>query len=200
MDVFSAYDNIIFDLDGTLYDERDYLFECYRRIGADLEAAYPVKQAEIVAFLKDNFLLEGHTRLFNKLCHRWNLPSSVIDEAVGILRTIQIERPIPLFPHMQLLLASLIPKKRLFIVTNGNVLQQKNKVKQIQWGSALGQIPIVYANDLAPKPAPASFLQLKSEYGLTETSTIMVGDTETDAGFARNSGIAFLQVDQLKKT
>ena len=49
----------------------------------------------------------------------------------------------------------------LYIITNGNPIQQKNKVKHINWHGMVDNITFIYANEYMPKPDPTSFQQTK---------------------------------------
>ena len=55
---------LIFDLDNTIYKERDFLFLAYQKIANTL---FKKKESEVFDFLTTEFLEKGRSCLFDKL-------------------------------------------------------------------------------------------------------------------------------------
>ena len=169
---FDGRKAVIFDLDGTLYNERDYLSAAWLGIGKDLEKKQGIPEKQVYQFLEDEFILHGHRALFNKLITAFGLPDAYLTEALEVLRNVEITDKINCYPEMTGCLEWLISEgRKLFIVTNGNVIQQKNKIKNIGFGTLLNHIDVIYANEIAPKPDPAVFLFLQKKYPAFETGS-----------------------------
>ena len=195
---FEGRKAVIFDLDGTLYDERDYLSAAWLGIGKDLEKKQGIPFSQVYKFLEDEFSLHGHTALFNKLITAFGLSAAYLPEALEILRNVEISDKINCYPEMTGCLEWLISEgRKLFIVTNGNLTQQKNKIKNIEFGALLNHIDVVYANEIVPKPDPAVFLFLQKKYQLLKEEVLMVGDSPTDESFSRAAGIDFIHVSKI---
>ncbi len=195
---FDGRKAVIFDLDGTLYNERDYLSAAWLGIGKDLEKKQGISHMVVNQFLEDEFILHGHPALFNKLITAFGLPAEYMSEALVILRNVEITGKINCYPEMTRCLEWLIGEGRqLFIVTNGNVIQQKNKIKNIEFGTLLNHIDVIYANEIAPKPDPAAFLFLQKKYQLLKREVLMVGDSPTDESFSQAAGIDFIHVSKI---
>jgi len=197
-DWFDGRKAVIFDLDGTLYNERDYLSAAWLGIGRDLEKKRGVSEKRVYQFLEDEFLLHGHRALFNKLITAFELPPAYLSEALEILRNIEITGKITCYPEMTACMEWLITQGRqLFIVTNGNVIQQKNKIKSIEFGTLLNHIEVIYANEIVPKPDPAVFLHLQKKYQLLNEEVLMIGDSSTDESFCQAAGIDFVHASKI---
>ena len=85
-------------------------------------------------------------------------------------------------------------QKQIFIVTNGNVIQQKNKIKNIEFGGLLDHIQVIYADEIKPKPDPEAFFYLQKKYRVSPERIVMIGDSTTDESFAAAAGIDFIHV------
>ena len=71
--LLNKYENFIFDLDNTLYDETEYLFRAYQNIAGKLSGKNAKKKAEYFKFLKNTFLKEGRQNLFDKFLINFGL-------------------------------------------------------------------------------------------------------------------------------
>jgi phosphoglycolate phosphatase-like HAD superfamily hydrolase len=213
---FQNYDTIIFDLDGTLYPEINYLTPAFKAISEAFEAKYAVNALEIEQFLIRTFEKEGRSMLFNKCFNHflktendaendenteggyfYDMP---IAHYLDILRTVKIAQKIALFPYVYRLIPQLVAeKKQIFVLTNGNPKQQRNKIAHLDWQNLDKHITFVFANEFAPKPSPTVFSDfLEPNFHLKTKKTLFIGDAETDAEFSQNVGFDFLHVDNFK--
>lgn len=218
---FQKYDTIIFDLDDTLYPEIEYLTPAFKAISVEFEAKYAVNALEVERFLIQTFENEGRSMLFNK-CFNYFLKTEneVGNEAengfyteglyfedmpihtyLQILRTVKVAQKIPLFPYVYRLIPQLIAeKKQIFVLTNGNPTQQRNKIAHLDWQNLDTHITFVFANEFAPKPSSRVFSDfLEPNFHLKTKQTLFIGDAETDAAFSQNVGFDFLHVDYFKQ-
>ena len=85
--LFSQFRNkrdLIFDLDNTLIDEKEYLFSAYFEIAkkADLK-----KSKEIFNFLKKTFINSGRKDIYQKLIKDFKITNLDIYDFLNIMRT-----------------------------------------------------------------------------------------------------------------
>lgn len=215
---FQNYDTIIFDLDDTLYPEIDYLSVAFKAISERFEEEYGLNATEIALFLIKTFEKEGRQQLFNKCFSLFfkdkktpkialktqNTEGSFSEDffvkiCLNILRTVKIPQRITLFPYAYRLISQLLAeKKQIFVLTNGNPEQQKNKIAHLDWQHLDAHITFVFANEYAPKPSAKVFSDfLEPNFQLKNKKTLFIGDAETDAAFSQNVGFDFLHVDFL---
>lgn len=186
------YRFFLLDLDNTLYAEEDYLFPAYKSIARHLAEKQSQSADAMQGFLINTFKTRGRSLLFDALCDEFDIPAELISDMLLILRTNKPERKISLYPEMQRLLSALHEnRKQVFVVTNGNPRQQKNKVRCIEWNEMDADMDFVYAAEQQPKPHRACFDYLKCNCHLTESDSVMLGDSQTDEEFARNCGIDY---------
>ncbi len=191
---FSKYDLVIFDLDDTLYSEKDYLFQVYQEIAEYIESNYKILKEESFHFLKEYFLIKGRKKLFDEFIKEKQIGSSEIDDFLHIMRTISLPNKLSLYPLMKEKLKEVIGKTKVCVVTNGNPIQQRNKVAQINWEN-IEIRNIYYANEVVPKPSVAVFEIIKKDFLFKGNDKIlMIGDSQVDEEFAKNIGADFVKI------
>lgn len=193
-------DLIIFDLDNTLYNENEYLFEGYENIAKYIESKYNIRFLNTYTFLKNRFLERGRINLFNDMISYFELDENELSSILELLRTYKPKNKFHLFPIMKNFLCEIETSETDYvIITNGNVHQQKNKVENILWG--ILNPKIVYANLIKPKPYPDSFLDYLSKQNkkYQRSKIMLIGDNEIDNDFATNINCKFVNVKSILK-
>jgi putative hydrolase of the HAD superfamily len=197
---FSKFRLIIFDLDDTLYEEKIYLFEVYSRIAIYLSKNYSfLNYEEIYLFLTETFNETGRENLLNNLLTKFNIIEN-IDVLLTIMRTVNLKSKMPLKIKSETLLQSAINSGvKICVLTNGNPIQQKNKVKLIDWLGNESRIDFIYANEVKPKPFIDVFeLKIKNKYKIDSASEVlMIGDSLIDQQFAINIKCPFIFIQNL---
>lgn len=190
------FDTVIFDLDNTIYDERQYLFKAYEQIARFCKSNFNIGFEESYEFLTNSFIREGRKQLFNKFCDKFNLELDKIGEFLGILRSVELDAKLLPFDYFIPLCRKLFYHNiQVAIITNGNPEQQINKMKQIEFNGLINSSHLIFANDTNPKPAIDSFLQLKDKIQINKA--LYIGDSTVDYYFALNCEIPFLNVVNL---
>ena len=195
MNYFSKYKLIIFDLDNTLILEKDYLYKAYEEISFHIESICFLDRIKIENYLKNEFIKNGRSKLFNKMINHFNLSKVTITSILDILRGIKLKKKICLIDNMKQILMLLKNNKIPYVIfTNGNVVQQKNKVANINWEGLLTDV--IYANEISPKPNSISFTKylLKNKIAINKNEILMIGDSNVDELFAKNMGCDFEHV------
>ncbi len=189
---FSKYNLIIFDLDNTLYLEKDYLFEVYEKIAEYTEKKYGLSKELSFDFLKNYFEKKGRENLLDIFIEEKQINRNEIGVFLHIMRNISLKRKLDLLHLSKIKLMEAISVSNVCIVTNGNPIQQKNKIKQINWGNIKIK-KVYYANEIAPKPSKEIFKNIQKDFRLTNNhKTLMIGDSEVDKDFAKNIGADYV--------
>ena len=68
---------IAFDLDDTLYDEIDFVYNGFNSVARYLEKKSNLKKKITLKFLKKNFLKNRNQKLFNLLSKNYDLKLSI---------------------------------------------------------------------------------------------------------------------------
>lgn len=193
MDPLSFFTNphalVVMDLDGTLIEERDYLFEAYAAISQLVAPEVSQSPSVLASWLIDAFETRGRQNLLQLFFASFAISERQLQPCLEILRTVKLDRPLKVVSWAEEILTS--AKSTLAILTNGNPLQQANKISQSNLLTLRPDIRVVYANEVVPKPNPAGLLNLMSQFEVDSTRTLFIGDSEVDEQCARNAGVHF---------
>lgn len=186
---------LILDLDGTLYDETAYLHAAYAEIARDVAAQTGTASQVVEDYLRDSFVSEGRSGLFDRLARKFSLSPEYLARALSTLRGISVPGGLSLHPPMAALLEwALAHGKSLAVLTNGNVAQQKNKIAQLPLPQ---QARVYFANEIAPKPSPLAMEPILRDYSCSPEHAVLIGDDIVDEQAAQGAGIAFHHVRKL---
>jgi len=184
---------LIFDLDNTIYKERDFLFLAYQKIANIL---FKKKESEVFDFLTTEFLEKGRNCLFDKLVDEFSIDEIItVDCCIEVLRNTYCEKCLFAYPWFYKFLNKAGKDFKLKIITNGNIQQQKNKIQSLDLGVKDNSIEVVFSNSTKPKPSSASYFSLYEVEKFYKP--IYVGDSEIDREFCNNIGINFYDVSKL---
>ena len=182
------FDTLVFDLDNTIYDENEFLFNRYSAI-AELVACNNVsKVLPTFEYLRNTFQMKGRAQLFDNFLSRFNLKGChTVEELITCMRQpLEDLTPFNYFEHLVRSFHG-----RLYLVTNGNPSQQQNKL------IALGIVEcfsgIVFADTLEKKPSKISLMPLLTHGRLGRAAYI--GDSDVDYAFAINCRLPFLRIN-----
>lgn len=193
---FIDYELYIIDLDDTIISEFDYLKSGYSDIADHIHERYGYPQEKIFNFIIETFKKFGRNKLFDKVIAKFNLNENEIDLMLKILRSTKPKELINLSVKGNRILDYLHKnKKRHILLTNGNVAQQKNKIKHIRW---LHNTPeVIFANEIEAKPSIKSYLhycKLNNTF-IEPQNTLMIGDSIVDRIFSQNLKCDFLYIN-----
>jgi phosphoglycolate phosphatase-like HAD superfamily hydrolase len=198
---FYSFSLYIFDLDNTIYNEEDYLFQAYWTIAKEFAGKFPSYTIQdLFRIIKDIYEVQGRVKLFDKFLETINLDKSYLPVCLNILRSLKTENPIEIDEIIKPILFDLqIRKKMVFVLTNGNTEQQKNKIRNIHWEGLDNYLRIVFANDIEPKPSKAGVEHILNISNTVKNDALFIGDSDVDQACAVNSGIDFINVKDLSK-
>ena len=194
------YKAFIFDLDNTLYSEEHYLFQAYNEISIQLSKNhFQLNYIDIKNYLIETFKREERANLFDKMIRHFDLSQKDKLHAIEILRNVKLNQKLKLFPEIQRLLNFLLNKNiEIFIATNGNKIQQQNKISQIDWANVnFSVLKFYFAVDYEPKPSPKVVYFILKDNSLKNYETLFVGDSSSDEECAKKAKIDFISVNTI---
>lgn len=194
--VFYNYSLVVFDLDDTLYKETDYLFSAYHEIEQYVSRKAHIPFDKLSGFLKTSFLSRGREGLFDVFLSCFGIEGRVEkSEMLEILRTHTCT--LSLYPQSESLLAELHKSGRgLAILTNGNLIQQKNKIRCLNLCETHPYIDVVYAAEVGTKPSPNGLFVIAERNKIDIKKIAFVGDSRIDEETSKNAGVDFYYIDK----
>lgn len=181
--------DLIFDLDDTLINEKDYLFSSYEEIK---EIIKKKNNIDIKDFLQKEFIDYGRSLIYQKLIKKFELEDFSLEEFKRTLYLNSNIKSLETLAWFREFIYYIRQPFNLNIITNGNIVQQENKIRLLKLPPLVKIENVIYANNFHKKPNPESFFQLKKIKKLKDP--IFIGDSEVDREFAKNANIEFFQI------
>jgi len=186
----------IFELDNVLYPEKDYLYQVYYLFSALLEYTEFIDAKVATDTLIDAYNKEGKDFAFDRLKEKFNLSERFRYSLNNLLLTAKLPLKLLIYQNMLNLLQEIvIDRKKVFIVTNGNPVQQLNKIKQTEWHGLEEYLTCYFAEETTPKPEPDVVDLLIKDYNLRRRDVVMIENSEIDRLCAEKSGIDAINVN-----
>lgn len=190
-----------FDLDGTLYDELDFILQVYSPIAKLLANVTKQGQHEVYWWMVNRWLEKGssYNRIFLEVLSSKNIDEeikkSTIENCLVIFRYFQPE--LSLTNRVKILLDIFKSNYPIFIITDGNSLLQKAKFKALGLEKWFDHNNVAISGDYGfeyQKPSVFMANQIKVLRNVNPSRVIYFGDREQDALFAKNVGFGFIPV------
>ena len=122
-------------LDDTLFPQRDYLLQVYYLFANFMEytEGKPIAKA-IVEFMKNSYEQEGADSVLEKTLTHFQLPTSYSDNFERLKANANLPLRLLIPEETKILLQDLHAKgKELAILTDGNPVEELNKLKHLDW-------------------------------------------------------------------
>ncbi len=181
---------VIFDLDGVLFDEAQYICAAHKDIARFLSEKCAVSASEVYEQLGSVLRQKGslYPRLFNDVLQQLSLSQELVPEILKIYSTVAAK--IELCAGAVLVLESLRRLRvKLGLVTNGMVAAQRNKVHLLNLEHFFDVI--VYAREKGKdKPSPEAYETALATLGVRPEEVLCIGDNpHTDFFGAKKLGM-----------
>lgn len=165
---------VVFDLDDTLYKERDYVFSAFAEIADWIERSYAVK--DVFPFMKN--ARKEQKDVFSALIDYGNLPIPKND----LLNMYRGHRPnIHLDADTRILLEDLSSQYILGLITDGRSISQWNKIYALNLLNWMQKENIIISEEFgSEKPSLDNYVYFQQKYPYAQY--VYVGDN-TDKDF-----------------
>ena len=187
----------VFELDNVLYPEKDYYFQVYYLFTNMLEYVELTDAKAATKVLTDTYIAEGKDAAFNRLAEQFPEAEQYRDKFENQLLTAKLPLKLLLYQNMLTLMQEIVvDRKKLFIVTNGNIQEQINKIKQTEWHGLEKYLRCYFAEETASKPEPDVITLLMQEHDLQRRDIVMIGHSQVDVLCAEACGIDYINVEE----
>jgi FMN phosphatase YigB (HAD superfamily) len=187
----------IFELDNVLYPEKDYLYQVYYLFAGLMEYTELIDAKAATDVMLNTYNTEGKDMVFDRLKDKMDVNEKYRDNFNQLLVTARLPLKLLLYEKMLNLLQEIvIDRKKLFIVTNGDPLQQLNKIKQMEWHGLENYLTAYFAEETAAKPEPDVIHILLKDHDLLRRDLLMIENSETDRLCADVCGIDYINVEE----
>jgi putative hydrolase of the HAD superfamily len=189
---------LIFDLDDTLYLERDFVMSGYQAVARHLADTGICDHQSAFSCMTGTFSSEGRQMVFTALTERFPNTSGMLADLIEVYR--RHNPAICLFPGYPELLRGFAQRYRLGIITDGLPSVQERKVQALGLDGIMNKI--IYTWAYGPdkeKPHPFSFSLMLESLRAEPGSALFIGDNpEKDCKGAHQAGMRCVQVKHPK--
>ena len=185
---------LIFDLDDTLYPERDYVRSGFRAVAEWAERR--LKLSPVIVRAELDALFDGGFRgdAFQWWLSEKGLPESLLPEMIKTYR--EHEPQIAFFPETKMLLETLKPRFHLGLVTEGRRAAQEAKIRALGLDHWIEAVVILGEDDRAEwKPSRKPFDRMLGMLSITGGEAAYIGDNpQKDFRGAREAGLQTVRI------
>jgi putative hydrolase of the HAD superfamily len=181
---------LIFDLDDTLYPERQFIRSGFHAVASEIERRHGVPTRAGLATLFRALRHGRRSQALQELAQEHHLPEAIVAEMVAIIRAHEPSLRLPA-ATTDVLIAARKRGWRLGVLTNGPPDVQARKAAALRLDSLVDAV--VFAHDCGTrvgKPAREPFHTILARLGAPPASSIFVGDDPwCDIAGARGVGL-----------
>ncbi|WP_419875560.1 HAD family hydrolase [Candidatus Pristimantibacillus sp. PTI5] len=199
----SQYDVIGFDMDGTLYNELNYISQVYVPIAKLIASTTLINEEAIYIWMKNRWIEKGssYPYIFEEVLKMCNSNDfHLIEECVTIFRNFT--PTLELIDNVLQLLERISIEKSIFIVTDGNPLLQRKKFSSLQLHRWTLMENVVFTGDFDKnhfKPSISAVKHIKCLQSEKPLKVLFFGDREIDRQFAENADFDFVMVEKFNQ-
>lgn len=164
----------IFDLDDTLYDERQYVESGFQAVADMAQQRWGLNKTQSFARLIDLLDSQGRGRIFDD----WLAAHSLANKGniQACVRSYRLHKPSLKMPEAHLALLNELPKP-LYLVTDGHKIVQQNKVDALGIGPLFKRVFITHRFGIEhAKPSTHCFELIKKAEGCDWQDMLYIGD------------------------
>lgn len=181
-----------FDMDGTLYDEFEFIKQVFIQINIKL-----IKNEDVLNFMLFRWLEKGSSYpfIFDEVYKLYDIKDYTKEEFIQ--KSLDIFRefnPILELPERNIILLEYFKKKfSLFLVTDGNPILQRKKYNALNLSRYFDMDKILFTGDYTydyHKPS----IKILEKIPFNNKKTIYFGDRNKDREFAEIANIKFQKV------
>lgn len=187
-----------FDLDGTLYDEFDFINQVYSKIVKD-NINLLSDEVSTCRWMNERWLEKGssYNLIFDETFDRFGTDarykSLFIENSLDIYHNFIPE--LELSKRASTILEALKDEYKLFLVTDGNAALQRRKFDSLGLGSWFFKKDCIFTGDYGKdgyKPSLKATSQFFSEF--SPLNCLFFGDRDIDLEFSNVAGMSFVRM------
>ncbi len=183
------------DMDGTLYDEYDFIQQSYQYIIQNIRPHLLDADAAL-DWMQNRWLEKGssYPHIYDEMLYRFQHPSSEMKHQDLVEECLQYFRhfspSITLSNRTKAILHHMRNHYQLFLVTDGKPLLQRNKYNALSLHHYIPENYCLFTGDSNHDKTSLTMLP----WNVSKHETVYIGDRTSDETMAKNLGLRFLKV------
>ena len=182
----------VFGLDDVLYPVKDYQLQVYYLFAQFIEYGEQIDAQEIVQFMTAAYLKDGAADIFTKTAAKFNLPQKYLINFDLLQQNAKLPLKLLLFaPVLDFLKEIHEAGKPIFLLVDGDPVQQLNKIRQMEWNGLAQFLTVYFSAETGTFEQTLDMIILKHD--LKKKEVLVIGKSLCASG----DKVEFLAVDQL---
>ena len=188
----------VFKLDNVLYPEKDYLLQVYYLFAEFMSYTEQLDAAKMIEYMQQEYLRNGDTEIFKKTATIFQIPLKYENNFLLLHQNARLPLKLLLYKQvLQLLQDLVVERKEIFLLVDGDPVQQLNKIKQMEWHGLEQYLKVYFSEEFAPAPSADSIAFIKAQHKLTSDELLIVGISDLDEQHAKQIGVDFFLISKL---
>lgn len=197
-DYIERNDAFIFELDDVLYPEKDYLLQVYYLFAQFMEYTEQLDGAAITLFMRDVYEREGEVAIFFKTATHFNIAEKYKFNFDLLHQNARLPLKLLLFaPVLDFLQQLIAAGKQVFLLTGGDLVQQLNKIRQVEWNGAEQHLLLYFTDEIARGSTANAVDIIIKKHALTAGKVVFLGNRNEEQKKAFSNMLNFLDIDKL---
>jgi FMN phosphatase YigB (HAD superfamily) len=188
----------VFGLDNVIYPEKDYLLQVYYLFSEFIAYSEQIDATQIIAFMNAEYSANGVIQLFKKTANQFNIPEKYEENFLTLHHTARLPLKLLLYKDVLSFMQKIVAQeKQLFLLVDGNPLQQINKIKQMEWNGLGNYLKVYFTEEFQAKPSTEALDFLLNEHQLQKEDVLLIGNSLQDETWAKNIAVDYFSVTKL---
>lgn len=184
---------IIFDLDDTLYNEKDFVYGAFKEVASYLENKYNILSDKIYNRMLQILKVEGRGKIFNRICDEYHFDED-IPKLVEVYR--RAKPNLNLYEDAQTFLNQNVGNYKFGLITDGLYYVQWNKIKLLNIEQYFDEIIVTddHGKDFW-KPSKGPYMKMSQILNIPFHEMVYIGDNPNkDFYAAKQLGMLTIRV------
>lgn len=165
---------IIFDLDDTLYNEKDFVYGGFKEVALYLGNKYKINSYKIYNHMIEILRSEGRGKIFNRICDEFHFNEDILK----LVETYRNAKPyLRLYEDAESFLKNNVKKYKLGLITDGLYYVQWNKIKLLNISQYFDEIIVTddHGKDFW-KPSKGPYIRMSKILNIPFHEMVYIGD------------------------
>lgn len=188
---------VVFGFDDVIYPVKDYLLQVYYLFSEFMAYSEQVDASEVLNFMQTAYLSTGTTDIFEKTAKKFNLPLKYHDNFLNLHKTARLPLKLLLYRQVLAFMQEIVTTGRqVFILIEGDVAQQVNKIKQLEWNGLETNMKVYFTAETVNASVLNAFNDMLMSNNLVEEDVLLVTGHQTLIALS-SKNINRLQITEL---
>jgi phosphoglycolate phosphatase-like HAD superfamily hydrolase len=188
---------VIFELDDVLFPAKDYVLQVYYLFAQFIEYTEQKNAHDILNFMRQYYDQNGAEGVFDDTAKQFELADTYKSNFELLHKTARLPLKLLLFNNVLQFLQDLVTKDiKIYIVTAGDVEQQFNKIKQVEW-NGLEQNLIVYFSDELNKSKSEIYQSILNTNKIANNEALLIAANILDEEQAKLINLPYIGAKEM---